>query len=132
MTTPATISSAIPPVIPLAARLGSFDDHWHPRIVGKYNDSELRVAKLLGDFDWHAHAETDELFLVVSGTLTIEFRDGARTLRQGEAIVIPRGTDHRPRAATECHVLLMDRAGEPNTGTNPVSDRTRHQLETIE
>ena len=118
-----------PPVVSLADKLATFADHWNPRIVGSYNGNEIRLAKLKGDFTWHAHADTDELFLVLEGELEIEFRDGLRRLRKGEAIVIPRGTEHRPRADEECHVLLMDREGEPNTGINP-SEFTRDKLET--
>ena len=119
----------MPPVISLAEKLAGFSDHWNPRIVGRYNDSELRVAKLEGDFTWHAHPDTDELFLVLSGELVIEFRDEVRRLREGQAIVIPAGTEHRPRAAAESHVLLIDREGEPNTGNAP-SHMTRDRLET--
>ena len=119
-----------PSVINLADKLGSFSDHWNPRIVGGYNGNELRLAKLAGDFTWHAHAETDELFLVVQGEMGIEFRDDVRTLRAGEMLVVPRGTEHRPFAAEEAHVLLIDREGEPNTGVNP-SHLTREKLETL-
>ncbi len=122
MTAPETVS--------LAAKLASFADHWNPRIVGKYNGNELRIAKLLGEFSWHSHADTDELFLVVSGTLHIEFRDSTRMLGPGELIVVPRGTDHRPVAAAECAVLMIDREGEPNTGASP-SEFTRAALESI-
>ena len=118
-----------PTVIPLAEKLATFSDHWNPRVVGSYNGNDLRLAKLHGEFTWHSHSGTDELFLVLDGELEIEFRDTVRRLRKGEAIVIPRGTEHRPRAMEECHVLLMDREGAPNTGENP-SKFTRDQLET--
>ncbi|MGB3723623.1 MAG: cupin domain-containing protein [Pacificimonas sp.] len=121
---------SMPEPISLSEKFSGFSDHWNPRIIGCYNDSELRVAKLKGEFSWHSHAETDELFIVVDGQMHVDFREGTRSLGRGEAIVVPRGTEHRPRAEEECHVLIMDRAGEPNTGTNP-SDLTRHQLETI-
>ncbi len=119
-----------PAVINLADKLGQFADHWNPRIVGHYNGNELRLAKVQGDFTWHAHAETDELFLVLSGELSIEFRDGVRTLAPGEMVVVPRGTEHRPFAPVETHMLVVDREGEPNTGLNP-SERTREKLEAI-
>ena len=119
-----------PPVIAIASKLASFADHWNPRIVGNYNGNELRLAKLLGEFDWHAHAATDELFLVIAGRLRIEFRDGARELGAGEMIVVPAGVEHRPVADEECSILLIDREGEPNTGLNP-SQRTRAVLEHI-
>jgi mannose-6-phosphate isomerase-like protein (cupin superfamily) len=117
-------------IIVLSEKLSTFSDHWNPRIVGRYNGNEIRLAKLLGDFTWHSHTETDELFLVVSGELGIEFRDGIRRLTAGEMIIVPKGTEHRPFADAECHILLMDREGEPNTGVNP-SERTRDQLEEI-
>lgn len=122
MTAPATIN--------LAEKLGGFSDHWNPRIVAGYNGNELRLAKLQGDFVWHAHAETDELFLVLQGELGIEFRDGVRRLKAGELIVVPRGTEHRPFAETEAHVLMIDREGEPNTGDTP-SHLTRAKLEAL-
>ncbi len=119
-----------PAVVNIADKLSVFADHWNPRIVGGYNGNELRLAKVQGDFTWHAHADTDELFLVVKGELGIEFRDGVRTIRVGEMIVVPKGTEHRPFAAEEAHILLIDREGEPNTGVNP-SAMTRTTLEVL-
>lgn len=119
-----------PEVVGLADKLARFADHWNPRIIGRYNGNEIRLAKVQGDFTWHAHADTDELFLVVSGELGIEFRGGVRRLRAGEMIVVPKGTEHRPFADAECHILLLDREGEPNTGLNP-SIMTRAALETL-
>lgn len=119
-----------PAVISIGDKLASFADHWNPRILGSYNGNEVRVAKVEGEFTWHHHGETDELFLVVSGELGIEFRDETRHLKAGEMIVVPRGVEHRPFATAECHILLMDREGEPNTGANP-SEYTREKLETI-
>lgn len=120
----------VPNIISLSEKLAGFSDHWNPRIAGRYNGNEIRLAKLLGDFTWHSHAETDELFLVISGELCIEFRDGIRRLQAGEMIVVPNGTEHRPFADAECHIMLMDYAGEPNTGGHP-SERTRETLEEI-
>jgi mannose-6-phosphate isomerase-like protein (cupin superfamily) len=119
-----------PNIISIADKLSSFSDHWNPRIAGRYNGNEVRLAKLLGDFTWHSHAETDELFLVISGELGIEFRDGIRRLKAGEMIIVPKGMEHRPFADAECHIMLIDREGEPNTGVNP-SERTRDRLEEI-
>ena len=121
---------AAPDVISITDKLSSFTDHWNPRIAARYNGNEIRLAKLLGDFTWHSHADTDELFLVISGELGIEFRDGIRRLKAGEMIVVPKGTEHRPFADAECHIMLIDREGEPNTGVNP-SERTRDRLEEI-
>lgn len=119
-----------PATLNIAHKLAQFADHWNPRIIGHYNGNEIRVAKVEGDFTWHAHAATDELFLVMHGELGIEFRDGVKRLTAGEMIVVPRGTEHRPFAEAECHILLMDREGEPNTGINP-SHLTREKLEAL-
>jgi len=119
-----------PAVINIAEKLGKFSDHWNPRIVDRYNGNEVRVSKLLGEFTWHSHADTDELFLVLNGSLKIEFRDTVRTINAGEMIVVPRGVEHRPVADEECQILIMDREGESNTGTSQ-SEYTRERLEEI-
>ena len=101
----------------LAEKLGSFGDHWAPRIVARYNDNEVRLVKVEGEFFWHKHDETDELFLVLDGRLDIEFRDRTVTLEPGELLVVPRGTEHRPCARNgEVKMLLMDPKDMPNTG----------------
>lgn len=119
-----------PDAISLADKLAAFSDHWNPRIVARYNGNEVRIAKVLGDFTWHSHADTDELFLVIAGELSIEFRDGIRRLKAGEMIVVPKGTEHRPFAERECQILLIDQEGEPNTGSNP-SELTRAGLDSL-
>ncbi len=119
-----------PVAVNLAEKFASFSDHWNPRIIGRYNGNEVRIAKVSGEFTWHSHADTDELFLVLSGDFSIEFRDGVRCISAGEMIVVPRGTEHRPIANGECRILMLDREGEPNTGQNP-SDYSRAELETI-
>ena len=121
---------AKPDIISIADKLSQFSDHWNPRIAARYNGNEVRLAKLLGDFTWHSHADTDEMFLVISGERGIEFRDGIQRLKAGEMIVVPKGTEHRPFADAECHIMLIDREGEPNTGVNP-SERTRERLEEV-
>jgi len=120
-----------PSTVNLADKLAQFSDHWNPRIVGRYNGNEVRLAKLKGEFVWHSHADTDELFLILKGRLTIEFRDGVRTLAPGEFLVVPKGVEHRPVAAEEVELLIMDREGEPNTGAEPASALTRHRLDSI-
>ena len=119
-----------PSVVKLKDKLASFSDHWNPRIVGRYNGNEVRVSKLLGDFVWHSHAGTDELFLVLKGELKIEFRDGVQRIGAGEFLVVPKGVEHRPVAETECEILILDREGEPNTG-DVSSELTRATLESI-
>ena len=110
--------------INLSACLRQFSEHWSPRIIASLNDQEVKLAKFQGAFDWHAHGNEDELFLVVHGEFTMEFRDRSVTLREGEMIVVPRGVEHRPVAEQECHVLLFEPAGLINTGDAEASDRT--------
>lgn len=121
---------AAPFVISLAEKLVAVPDYWNPRIIAGYNGNEVRIARVRGDFTWHAHADSDEMFLVISGELGIEFRDGIRRLKAGEMIVVPRGTEHRPFADEDCEIMMLDREGEPNTGVNP-SAMTRATLEVI-
>jgi len=125
------MGDAAPTVVNLDEKLSLFSDHWNPRIVGRYNGNEVRVAKLKGEFVWHSHAETDELFLVLKGRLTIEFRDGVRAIGPGEFLVVPKGVEHRPVAPEEVELLIMDREGEPNTGSEAPSALTRERLETL-
>ena len=110
--------------INLSACLRQFSEHWSPRIVASLNDQEVKLAKFQGAFDWHAHENEDELFLVVHGEFTMEFRDRSVILREGEMIVVPRGVEHRPVAEQECHVLLFEPAGIINTGNARNSDKT--------
>jgi mannose-6-phosphate isomerase-like protein (cupin superfamily) len=112
-----------PQSIDLAEKLGLIRQHWSPKVIGELNDYQLKLAKLCGEFVWHRHDETDELFLCLSGRLEIELRDGTVELREGELCVIPRGVEHKPRAAEECHVLLIEPRGTVNTG-NAESDLT--------
>jgi len=103
--------------VSLADKFALFTEQWAPRLAAQYNGNEVRLAKLEGDFHWHAHPDTDELFFVVEGELDIEFRDGTQTLRAGEMIVVPRGTEHCPRAKKgEVKVMIIDAEGTPNTG----------------
>lgn len=109
-------------VVNIAAKLGSFSDHWHPRIVAALNGQHLKVAKLLGAFLWHHHEHEDELFLVVKGTLRMSVRDAAGSVeehlvRAGEFLVVPRGVEHRPAADEEVELLLFEPAGTVNTGS---------------
>lgn len=105
-----------PAVINLADKLALVDDPWTPRVVATLNDYDVKVARLRGDFVWHAHRDTDELFLVVSGVLGIEFRDRTVQLNAGEMIVVPRGTEHRPFTRGGCEILLVEPRGTVNTG----------------
>ena len=100
----------------LREKLATFDDYWAPRVVAALNDYQVKVVKVQGEFVWHKHAETDELFLVLAGELVIEFRDGQVALSAGELFVVPQGKEHRPVAQHECHLLLLEPAGVVNTG----------------
>ena len=100
----------------LKEALASFDEPFQPRIVGRYNGSKIAVAKTRGEFVWHRHADTDDLFVVLAGHLTIQLRDRDIELGPGELYVVPRGVEHCPRADEEAHVLLIETEGTPNTG----------------
>lgn len=113
--------------VSLAAKLATFGEHWQPRTVATFNGHDVMVAKVKGEFVWHKHDDTDDLFLVLHGTLTIELRDGAVTLGPGELFVVPRGVEHRPVAREEVHLLLLERTGTPNTG-DPATAATRRVI----
>ena len=100
----------------LAEKLAGFDEVFAPRIVGRYNENKLQVAKVWGEFVWHAHPETDDFFLVLSGRLTIQLRDREFELGPGELFVVPRGVEHRPRSEEGAEILLIEPLGTPNTG----------------
>jgi mannose-6-phosphate isomerase-like protein (cupin superfamily) len=102
--------------INLADKLSTFTEHWQPRVVGQFNGHDLMVVKVKGEFLWHKHDETDDFFLVLSGRINIQLRDGIVTLGPGEMFVVPKGVEHRPVAEDEAHVLLIEPQGTPNTG----------------
>ena len=107
----------------LQEKLTKFSEHWSPRIIAQMNDYHFKVAKVQGEFRWHDHPETDEVFIVLKGQLEIQFRDGRVLLNEGELFVVPRGLEHKPLAENECHILLVEPAGTVNTG-NVVDERT--------
>jgi mannose-6-phosphate isomerase-like protein (cupin superfamily) len=100
----------------LAEKLAQFEGHWQPRTVTRFNDCDVMVVKVQGEFVWHKHEETDDFFLVLQGELQVRLRDRVVTLRPGELFVVPRGVEHQPFAAEEAHVLLIEPTGTPNTG----------------
>ena len=102
--------------INLNDKLGTFGDYWAPRIVARYNDNDVQVVKVRGEFVWHDHPDTDDFFLVLHGELTIETEQGNVTPGPGELYVVPRGVRHRPVARGEAHILLIEPTGTPNTG----------------
>lgn len=103
-------------VINLAERLAQFSEHWAPHTVAQLNDYDIMVVKVRGEFVWHSHADTDDFFLVVKGRLMIRLRDREVSLGPGELFVVPRGVEHQPYAEEECHLLLIEPTGTPNTG----------------
>lgn len=107
--------------IRLKSALGRFDDHWSPRIIADVNGQHIKLAKFSGDFQWHSHADADEMFLVLEGSFTMEFRDRTVDLEEGDMIVVPRGVEHRPVTSTECSVMLVEPAGLVNTGDSEAS-----------
>jgi mannose-6-phosphate isomerase-like protein (cupin superfamily) len=112
----------------LEKTLATFTDHWNPRIVGELNGQHVKLVKFRGEFVWHHHVGEDEMFLVVHGSFRMDYRDPSgceRSLEinEGEFVIVPRGIEHRPYAAEECHVLLFEPTGTLNTG-NVRNDQT--------
>ena len=106
-----------PVKIDLHAKLESFTEQWAPKIVARYNDNEVTLVRTEGEWVWHKHEETDELFLILDGEFDMDFRDRTITVRPGELLIVPRGTEHRPAARRgEVKLLLIDPDGTPNTG----------------
>ena len=104
-------------------KLSKFSEHWSPKVVAQMNDYHFKVVKVQGEFVWHDHPETDEVFIVLKGRLEIQLRDRSVVLSEGEMFVVPKGVEHKPVAAEECHILLVEPAGTVNTG-ELVNERT--------
>jgi mannose-6-phosphate isomerase-like protein (cupin superfamily) len=102
--------------IDLSEKLSTFSEHWSPRTVTQFNDCDVMVVKVKGEFVWHKHDDTDDFFLVLKGMLDIQLRDRTVTLGPGQIYVVPRGVEHRPVAREEVHLLLIEPSGTPNTG----------------
>ena len=107
---------SMPKTIKLAAKLAEITEHWRPRVVGELNGQAIKLVKLQGEFVWHHHEAEDELFLVLSGRLRMEFREGAQEVGPGEFIIVPHGVEHRPVAVEETSLLLFEPLGVLNTG----------------
>lgn len=97
-------------------KLAKFSDHWAPKIIAQMNDYHFKVVKFQGDFVWHSHDDTDEVFIAIDGEMSIEFRDGKVELNAGEMFVVPKGVEHKPFAENECKIMLVEPAGTVNTG----------------
>lgn len=102
--------------INFSSKFSLFSEHWSPKVIASMNDYQFKLVKISGDFTWHAHKETDETFIVLSGTMDIEFRDGKVTLSEGELFVVPKGVEHKPYAEKECGILIIEPSGVVNTG----------------
>ena len=102
--------------INLRDKLGKFSDHWSPKVIAEMNDYQFKLVKIQGDFVWHNHADTDEVFIVLEGSMRIEFEDGEVELSEGEMYVVPKGVRHKPQAEEECKVMLVEPRGVVNTG----------------
>ena len=109
--------------INLAEKLTQISEHWSPKIVAKMNDYHFKLVKFQGEFVWHTHVETDEVFLVLEGSMTIHFQNGDVPVSAGEMFVIPKGTEHKTSARGECKAMLVESAGTINTG-DVMSERT--------
>jgi mannose-6-phosphate isomerase-like protein (cupin superfamily) len=102
--------------IDLSEKLSTFSEHWSPRTLTQFNDCDVMVVKVKGEFVWHKHDDTDDFFLVLKGTLDLQLRDRTITLGPGQMYVVPKGVEHRPVAREEVHLMLIEPSGTPNTG----------------
>ncbi|KZN56604.1 cupin domain-containing protein [Pseudoalteromonas luteoviolacea] len=103
-------------VINFAQKLSLFNEHWSPKVVAQMNDYQLKLVKVSGEFTWHQHDDTDEVFIVIEGELDIHFRDRVEHLSRGEMYVVKKGEEHKPVAMRECHILIIEPKGVINTG----------------
>ena len=102
--------------INLEDKLSKFSEHWSPKVIAEMNDYQFKLVKIEGEFVWHDHPDTDEVFIVIEGTMYIEFEDQTIELSEGEMLVVPKGVRHKPFANEECQVMLVEPRGVVNTG----------------
>ena len=105
-------------------KFNQFNEQWKPKVIAEMNDYQFKLVKLEGDFIWHEHADTDETFIVIEGSLRIDLSDGDVTLGKGEMFVVPKGVQHKPYAEKETMVMLIEPRGVLNTGDNDTSEIT--------
>ncbi len=117
--------------INLSDKFAKFSDHWQPRLAGRVNEMDVRLVKIVGDFDWHSHADEDEMFVVIKGEMRMAFRDRVEIVSAGEFIIVPRGTEHRPGADEECEIMLIEPSSVVNTGDGEASERTVTEMKPI-
>ena len=120
-----------PAKVNLAEKFNQIPEPWQPRLAAEVGDCQVKLAKLAGEFEWHSHAEQEEIFLVVAGRLCLRFRDGEVWLAPGEFLTIPRGVEHLPVAPEETCVVLIEPKGVVNTGENQDSPRRLEKLDWI-
>ena len=116
--------------ISISQKLALFTDYWNPRIAGELNGQHIKLAKFKGEFVWHKHENEDEMFLVIKGEFAMELRDKIIDIKEGEMIIIPKGTEHRPVAKDEVHIMLFEPVSTLNTG-DVKNELTRNTLEKI-
>ncbi|MBQ4869459.1 cupin domain-containing protein [Priestia megaterium] len=114
--------------INLQEKLAKFTELWSPKVIAEMNDYQFKLVKVQGDFVWHKHEDTDEVFMVIEGNLTIEFRDGEVKLNQGEMFVIPRNVEHKPYAESECKIMLVEPKGVVNTGEKRIEQTAENDV----
>ena len=102
--------------INLKDKLAKFSDHWSPKVIAELNDYQFKLVKIQGEFVWHNHPYTDEVFIVIEGSMNIEFENETVQLNEGEMLVVPKGVEHKPYADSECKVMLVEPRGVVNTG----------------
>ncbi|MCO1334140.1 cupin domain-containing protein [Microbulbifer sp. OS29] len=105
-----------PRAINFKDKLATFSEHWSPKVIAEMNNYQFKLVKVQGEFAWHDHPDTDEVFIVISGNLEIEFRDSTVSLGPGEMYVVPKGVEHKPKSQQECEILLVEPRGVVNTG----------------
>ncbi|MCK5042346.1 MAG: cupin domain-containing protein [Sphingomonadales bacterium] len=102
--------------INIKEKLSQFSTHWDPHIIAEMDNYDIKLTKLLGDFVFHAHADEDEMFLVIKGRFRMDYEDHQAWLEEGEMVVVPKGVVHKPHSPEECHVLMIEKQGLINTG----------------
>ena len=110
--------------INLNEKFSIFQEQWKPKVIAELNNYQFKIAKIKGDFIWHSHSDTDEAFIVISGKLRIDFRDGAVTIDQGEMFIVPKGVEHKPYAEKEVQLMLIEPGGVKNTGDEAINEIT--------
>jgi mannose-6-phosphate isomerase-like protein (cupin superfamily) len=113
--------------INLADKISKISTHWDPHVVADYNDNDVMVVKFVGEFPFHLHEDTDDFFLVLKGEMTMDVEDTSHIVKEGELFIVPPGVTHRPRASEECHVLLIEPKGTPNSG-DPATASSKPRL----